>query len=657
MNISLVLVAVLLAASSGLFAAAAGFRTRFGDWIFACLMTLSCACGLIVAFRSMRQVGTVVWSHPWSVPGGLLQIRLDALAGMFLGQIFLIGAAGAIYALGYWPADKHPQTAGRLRIFYGLMVAGMALLVIAENSILFIFSWEIMAIAAFFAVSTDDHLPAVRESGFVYLVATRVGTLLIIAMFAVLRAVTGSFSLAIHGLSGASSIGLALFILGLLGFGMKAGLMPLHVWLPGAHANAPSHVSALMSGVLIKMGIYGLIRLGSLFDRVPLWWGLVLFGLGIASAVLGVAFAIGQHDLKRLLAYHSVENIGIIVMGLGLSLIGRSTGHPTIVALGLAGALLHTWNHGLFKALLFLSAGSVIHAAKTREIDALGGLFRKLPWTSLAFLTGAVAICGLPPLNGFISELFIYIGMLRAGLYELGPVGVVASLGAPILALVGALAVACFVKVFGVVFLGAPRSHHGSTANESPWPMLAPMARLAACCVTIGALPFLVVPILDHASVVWGTAPHQLSVRTLAPLGPIGWLNLTLIGAVVVVAIVLARVSSRRPVAKGPTWDCGYSSPSPSMQYTASSFADGIVGMFSSVLRPRKKSPTLTQPFPGPSRFESHVPEVVLDLFIMPIFRWIGRLATWARIIQPGSPHLYVTYILATLVVMLFIWH
>jgi hydrogenase-4 component B len=576
---------------------------------------------------------------------------------MFLGQIFLIGAAGAIYALGYWPAHKHRQTAGRLRIFYGLMVAGMALLVIAENSILFIFGWEIMAIAGFFAVSTDDHLPAVRESGFVYLVATRVGTLLIIAMFALLRATTGSFSLAIHGLAGASSIGLAVYVLGLLGFGMKAGLMPLHVWLPGAHANAPSHVSALMSGVLIKMGIYGLIRLGSLFDKVPLWWGLVLFGLGIVSAVLGVAFAIGQHDLKRLLAYHSVENIGIITMGLGLSLIGRATGHPMLVALGLAGALLHTWNHGLFKALLFLSAGSVIHAAKTREIDALGGLFRKLPWTSIAFLTGAVAICGLPPLNGFISELFIYIGMLRAGLYDLGPVGVIASLGAPVLALVGALAVACFVKVFGVVFLGAPRSHHGSTADESPWSMLAPMALLAACCVTIGALPFLVVPILDNASVVWRTAPQHLSVGTLAPLGPIGWLNLALIVAVVLVALILTRVSAKRRFAQGPTWDCGYSSPSPRMQYTASSFADGIVGMFGSVLRPRKKLPTLAEPFPGPSQFESHVPEVVLDLFVTPIFRWIGRLATWVRIIQPGSPHLYVTYILATLVVMLIIWH
>jgi len=656
-NILLALAAVVLTGVSGFVAAAAGFRTRRGDWVFACMMVLGSACGLVAAFRSMTSIGTSVLSQPWSIPGGPFQVRLDALAGMFLAQIFLIGVAGTVYALGYWPAHKHPQTVGKLRIFYGLMVSGMALLVMAENSVLFLFSWEIMAIAAFFAVTTDDHLPAVRESGFVYLVATRTGTLLIIAMFAVLRAATGSFSLAITGLSATSSLGTGVFILGLLGFGMKAGLMPLHVWLPGAHANAPTHVSALMSGVLIKMGIYGLIRLGSFFDKIPIWWGLVLFGLGSVSAVLGVAFAIGQHDLKRLLAYHSVENIGIIVMGLGLALLGRATGHASLIALGLAGALLHTWNHGLFKALLFFSAGSVIRATQTREIDALGGLLRKLPWTSIAFLIGAVAICGLPPLNGFISELFVYIGMLRAGSQDLGPVGVVATLGVPVLASVGALAVACFVKVFGVVFLGESRSTHGHMAKESPWSMLAPMALLAACCAAIGAMPLLVVPILERATMNWKAEPQQLGLHTLLPLATISWLNVTLILAVVLVAILLSIAAPSARTARVPTWDCGYSSPSPRMQYTASSFAEGLVGMFGSALRPRIHTPTLTQPLPTSSRFESHVPEVVLDLFIMPVFRWLGRVATWARFIQPGSPHLYVTYILATLVVMLFIWH
>jgi formate hydrogenlyase subunit 3/multisubunit Na+/H+ antiporter MnhD subunit len=233
--------------------------------------------------------------------------------------------------------------------------------------------------------------------------------------------------------------------------------MPLHVWLPGAHAIAPSHVSALMSGVLIKMGIYGLVRTFSLFPNPPLWWGQLVLLMGAISGVLGVAFAIGQHDFKRLLAYHSVENIGIICMGLGLALLGRSLGSGALVALGLGGALLHTWNHGLFKGLLFLSAGSVLHAAHTREIDELGGLAKRMPWTSFAFLVGSVAICGLPPLNGFVSELLVYLGLFEVARLPRGVLWLVGAIGAPTLALIGALALACFVKVFGAMFLGEPR--------------------------------------------------------------------------------------------------------------------------------------------------------------------------------------------------------
>ena len=462
MNELLSLVAIGIVASSGLVAAITGWRTRLGDRTFAALMMLGSTCGLWAGLRAITGLGTGVWSRPWQVPGGELEVGVDALSGMFLVQIFLIGALGAIYGLGYWRAEEHPRTAGKLRLFYGLMVAGMALLVVAKNSILFLMGWEIMALSAFLTITTEDRDPVVREVGFVYLVATRVGTLFVFATFAVLRWLTGSFSLSIAGLPGGAPAATAVFLLGLLGFGLKAGLMPLHVWLPGAHANAPSHVSALMSGVLIKMGIYGLVRTCSLFDAIPLWWGLLLFSLGMVSAVLGVLFAIGQHDLKRLLAYHSVENIGIIAIGLGLALIGRATQHPGLIALGLAGALLHVWNHGLFKALLFLSAGSVIHATGTREIDVLGGLGRGMPRTSLAFLVGAVAICGLPPLNGFVSELFIYIGMLRAGSLDMGTVGIAAAFGVPVLALVGALAALCFAKVFAIVFLGEPRSAHAT---------------------------------------------------------------------------------------------------------------------------------------------------------------------------------------------------
>src|SRR5262249_9358993 len=334
------------------------------------------------------------------------------LSAIFLVPVFLISLLGNVYGLDYWKQTAHPENGRKLRLFYGLLTAGMALLVIARNSILFLFGWEIMALSAFFLVTTEDNDTEVRAAGWVYLVATHVATLCLFALFALLRMAGGSFALTpLAEGSVTPALATAIFVLALVGFGLKAGIMPLHIWLPGAHAAAPSHVSAIMSGVLIKMGIYGLVRVTSLLPTPPLEWGTTVLVLGAVSGVLGVAFAIGQHDLKRLLAYHSIENIGIIAMGLGLAMIGRTLSRPDWVLLGLAGVLLHVWNPALFKALLFLSAGSVIHATHSREIDRLGGLAKTMPWTALSFLVGAMAICGLPPLNGFVSEFLIYLGM------------------------------------------------------------------------------------------------------------------------------------------------------------------------------------------------------------------------------------------------------
>src|ERR1035437_8753333 len=354
-----------------------------------------------------------------------------------------------------------------------------------------------MALAAFFSLSAQDDQRPVREVGYVYMVATRLATLCLIAMFAVLFVATGSFDFAASRPIGPGAAN-AILILAIVGFGLKAGVMPMHVWLPGAHANAPSHVSALMSGVLIKMGIYGLVRVFSLFPHPPLWWGQLVLLFGGVSGVLGVAFAISQHDFKRLLAYHSVENIGIICMGLGVALLGRSLGNGALVALGLGGAMLHVWNHGLFKGLLFLSAGSVLHATHTREIDELGGLAKRMPWTALGFLVGAAAICGLPPLNGFISELLVYLGLFRSAALPPGSLWRSAALGAPALALVGALALVCLVKVHGAMFLGDPRSERTAGATESSRLILVPMAVLAGLCFVVGLLPWVVAPILDR---------------------------------------------------------------------------------------------------------------------------------------------------------------
>src|SRR6266567_6097176 len=407
----LVIAAIVLAGASGI---PGLFRPRAGracERLFTGGMTLAavCACtGATLVFALGASGGLAA---AWPVPGGRFAVRVDAISALFVIPISVVPALGAWYGLEYWAQEAHPHDGRKLRAFYGAVTAGMLLLVVARNAVLFLAGWEIMAASAFILVSTEDEKPAVREVGYVYLLATRLGTLCLFAMFALLGAASGTLDMDGWPRALASPLGDAIFVLGLVGFGLKAGIMPLHIWLPGAHANAPSHVSALMSGVLIKTGIYGLVRLTASSAAPPLWWGYALLVAGGVSGVLGVGFAIGQHDLKRLLAYHSVENIGIICLGLGVAVLGRSLGRPELVALGIAGALLHVWNHGLFKGLLFLSAGSVLHATGTREIDRLGGLLRRMPRTGLAFLVGAVAICGLPPLNGLVSELLVYLGL------------------------------------------------------------------------------------------------------------------------------------------------------------------------------------------------------------------------------------------------------
>ena len=310
-----------------------------------------------------------------------------------------------------------------------------------------------MAMAAYFAATAEDDNPDVCRAGWVYLIATHVGTLCLIAMFALWRHATDSFALnPAQGIS-AEAAG-TIFVLSLIGFGFKAGIMPLHVWLPGAHANAPSHVSAVMSGVMLKMGVYGIIRMTAMLPVTAVWWGGVVLIVGAITGVAGIAFAIGQNDIKRMLAYSSIENIGIIMIGLGLALLGRAFNQPEWILLGLGGALLHVWNHSLFKSLLFFNAGAIIHASHTRNIDQMGGLAKRMPRTMVLFVVGAVAICALPPLNGFASEWLIYSGLFSTLGFGSGQGFPVAAIAAVPLAMIGALAVACFVKILGTVFLG-----------------------------------------------------------------------------------------------------------------------------------------------------------------------------------------------------------
>jgi hydrogenase-4 component B len=642
----LIAIAIPLAALSGVPGLFLPRASRWGQAIAAGLVCLSAAFGLAGSGIGLFSGATASYALPWQAVGGSL-VGLDPLSAFFLLLVFLQGALGSIYGLGYWPQSRNPRTARKLQLFWGTIMAGMSLVVVARQAFAFLLGWEVMALSAFFLVSTEDGKGECRKSGLVYLIATHVGTLILFGFFSLWRGATGSFFLS-PALAGSVSTAAAnaMFFLAFIGFGMKAGMMPLHFWLPGAHANAPSHVSGMLSGVMLKMGIYGLVRTLWLLPGLPALWGWIALFSGAASALLGVAFAIAQHDIKRLLAYHSVENIGIILMGLGLAMLGRSEGRPELMSLGMAGCLLHVWNHCLFKTLLFFGAGSVLRAAGTRTMDDLGGLAKRMPWTAALFFLGAAAICGLPPLNGFVSELLIFLGLF-GGLNSSWRGGTIAALAGPALAMVGAMALACFAKAYGIVFSGEPRSPRAARAAESSPSMILPMLVLAGLCLLIGMAPVLFVPALDAVVSTWSGS----AIPIPAPLGSLGWLYLAAIPACALILLIARAI--RRPRGSGPTWDCGYAKPDPRMQYTASSFARSIAALFAWALKPKTRAPEIQGAFPASSSLESHVDELILDRALEPGFKALKERFAWFRRFQQGQTHSYIALILVALAAML----
>jgi hydrogenase-4 component B len=602
------------------------------------------ACAFVAA--AMVLSGIPVWElrSVHTVGGEQIFMRLDEISAFFLLLLCVVGAAGAIYCRTYWPQQTHPRSAGQGRLWWSVLLTSMGLVLTQSNGLHFLLAWESFALSAYFLVTLDRKEPAVRSAGWLYLVASHAGTLALFGFFAALAAQTGSWELG--PMTDQASLA-PLFWLALLGFGIKAGVFPLHIWLPSAHASAPSHVSAIMSGVAIKMGIYGLVRF-STWLPLPVETGWVVLGLGCASAVLGVAFALGQHDLKRLLAYHSVENIGIILIGLGFAMIALDHGRPQWGLMALAGGLLHVWNHGLFKALLFLGAGAVLHSTGTRKMSRMGGLWKTMPWTASLFTLGAVAICGLPPLNGFVSEWLVY-----RGLFDATRLKSAAALGAMpaaiLLAVTGALALACFVKVCGVVFLGAPRTKCAQNARECDAGMRAGMAILAAGCLAVGLAPALIWPSLLRVAQAWmRIGPVQGVPNHLEPLGVAHPLLALAILALCAAALAMLRGRCRRAV----TWDCGYSAPSARMQYSAGSFAGIITAWFAWILRPVVRADLPVAIFPASSAINCHTPETVLESVICPTGNRVLRVADFVRAFQHGRVQSYLIYLCAALLIL-----
>lgn len=638
-----------------------GRPDRNVSWLGAGSVVIASVLGCVPVIQVLSGGSIEAVRAPWSVPFGEFFLELDPLTAWFLFPTLLLSALSAIYGVGYLRVWQGRRSLGPVWFFYCLLVLGMMLVLLARNAVLFLIAWELMALASFFLVTFEHERESVREAGWIYFVATHLGTAFLLSFFLLLGRETNSMDFTVWAEKGVPAQGLAsiLFLLAVIGFGTKAGFMPLHVWLPEAHPAAPSHVSALMSGVMIKTGIYGLLRALTFLGAPPMWWGWGLIAIGLSSGVLGVLFALAQHDLKRLLAYHSVENIGIITLGLGAGLLGVSTGSPALIVLGFGGGLLHVVNHALFKGLLFLGAGAVLHGTGTREIDHLGGLLKRMPWTAATFLIGAVAISGLPPLNGFVSEFLIFLGAFKGGVSAGGTIAVPLFALVAGLALIGGLAAACFTKAFGIVFLGEPRSEHVSHAHEADWTMRLPMLLLAAGCVLIGLFaPVVVGSLKTVLESITRLQPAVVNGNLAAATSPLSFVVLgTVIFLALLTALVLLRrgLLAHRRVEADVTWGCGYAQPTSRMQYTASSFAQPLTDLFGPLLGTKKKISPPHGLFPAEAALKTTTPDISSEEMYRPVFGRINEWLSQLRWVQHGKVQLYVLYIAVTLIVLL-VW-
>ncbi len=602
-------------------------------------------------------------------------LRLDPLAGFFLCVIGLLTFFVSIYSIGYVKGFAANRSVVRFVIFYSLFIVGMLLVVLADDAFFFLVAWELMAASSYFLVMYEDEKKENRRAAYLYLVVAHVGAIAILLSFGVMAGLANGFETfrgytfdsmrATHYPIGWAT---AAFFLSFFGFAAKAGVIPLHVWLPEAHPVAPSNVSALMSGVMLKTSIYGIVRITFDFLKdYPWWWGGTVLVLGLISAVLGVLYALMQHDLKRLLAYHSVENIGIILIGLGLAMIFTSFHFPILAALALIAALYHTLNHAMFKGLLFMGAGAVLHATDERNMEEMGGLIHKMPWTSAFFLIGCVSIAALPPFNGFVSEWLTFQAFLLSPALHRPILSLLIPIGAALLALTGALAAACFVKAFGVTFLGHWRGHSSvHRVHEVDWRMRAGMMLAALTCFLLGIFPTFVIRWMDVLTerLVGG------NIGTTA--GAFGWMWLTpiaherasysgfnvFIGILFVILLAwLLLHATKAAVHRAPIWDCGFEKINARMQYTATSFSMPIRRIFGFLFHIREEAqavePVRHPAFPEKLHYRVRVRDRFRYWLYQPIEEAVYFISRKVGRLQQGRIQVYLIYSFVTIIVLL----
>jgi hydrogenase-4 component B len=612
-----------------------------------------------------------------SASGIVLGYSVTPLSAWFLMVLGLVVVPVAVYSMGYFAHAVDASRTVMVGIAFTILLGALEVVFVADDAIAFLCAWEVMTLTTAALVTTDHDVRANRRAAYLYLVMSHVGTGALIAAFLTLAAMSGSpsFSVLLSGNLVTGPMRDGLFVLFLIGFGVKAGLVPFHVWLPEAHPAAPSSISALMSAALITAGIYGLVRVCAFGLGVPdTRWGFALMAVGTLSAVLGVLYSLTQTDLKRLLAYSTIENVGIVVLALGAGMVALAFGHGELAAAAVAASLLHVLNHAVFKGLLFLGVGSAVMATGTRQIEQCGGLLRRMPWTGACFLLGAMAISGLPLLNGFVSEWLTFQALLLGFASTPGLVRLNFPLGGAMLALTTALAAASFVRAFGVSFLALPRSQAAARAKESPVSMLVPQVSLAALCLGLGLFPGVVLRTLSEviaslrgaqpgANLVQGTmgmragfsgAAGPLRVDSFDHVVP-ALLGAALLGGLVMAAWVAKR--SRTAVRLAPTWGCG-GELTPQTEYTATAFSKPLMMIFRAVYRPTRDVETLTEVsryFPREVRYRWEVEPTFEQYVYGPLGRGVIRAAAAMKVLQAGSLHAYLAYVLV-LGVMLLIW-
>lgn len=602
---------------------------------------------------------------PWGLPFGAFALGLDPLSRLFLLPVFALGFTCALSGcISLRHSDPAEHNLGAHWLFYLLLLLGMTCVMTARDALFFMLSWEIMSLSPFFLIDFNDRDRLVQDASWVYLVAAHLGAVLLIAFFALLWQESGSTLFSAMAMK-APAHGTALFLLAVLGFGAKAGLAPLHVWLPEAHPAAPSHVSALLSGAMLNAGLYGIIRSLDFFGpahEMPGWWGWLLMAAGMLTALMGILKALAQSNLKRLLAYSSVENMGLMVMGAGIGLVGIHTGSAWTAALGFAGCLFHMLNHSAFKGLLFLCAGEVLHAAGTVDMTKLGGIQQRMPMLGALFALGAASIACLPPFNGFAGEFVLSLSMLRSlelpGMEQ--KIAMLACLTG--LMLTSGLSAAVYAKAYGLTFLGQARTDAAARLHAPQNRFLLPLVIPAAACVLGGLFaPWafrMVQPTLDfipvmHAGLITPAAGVISSTESLlARISLIGGAALAL---VVLFALIRRTLLARSGARRGPVWGCGYQYGTPRIQYSPASFVEPAARIFGRVMGTTVKTEKPTGLFPAPVRLDVDAPDVVRGRFYTPLFQLMEKGCNALKILQNGLVNMYILYILVTLVALL-IW-